>query len=1639
MEIKDIQGNILVDVPITESAVKTDELMKQYSISLRWSAVVNDELPLGSYIEYEGVRYSLLAPYQPKQKDEVEYEYEPVFQHPVMRWQYLPFLFYTYSDGKIVSKEPDWSLTDNAANFMSVVCDAIKQMTGENWTYEIADNLPASVSLSFSNTDIFSALGNIASQFETEWWFDYSEKVIFLSKASYGNAVELEVGKNIGVPSINQSKSGYYTRFLVFGSTRNIEQNYQGTNTNSIVNKRLTLNPAKYPNGYIDIKAGLTNEEILVKTLTFDDIYPRSMLTISNVKVRLMWRLDSDNQKVQIGTDASGKPIYDQYAIWYFKIPGLSFNKDMVISGKALSVHFNDGPLSGREFELTYHDVDKDVETSDGTSIRVDAGDFEINFIEEGTYIIPAMTGLVPVDGNSVSLFNIVMPEEYKTSAYEELEKAALKEIAKQEEDTSNYSFSSNAVEFFMSNPALKVGRKVTYKNGDYSYSTRVIKLETQLDRPYEQKITIGNEQIKGNTQTLKEEVVSANQNIDLISAINESTQQLMQSYQRTQKALLDSMSKWGNMWRLDAENNAVYTPLNMIVGGTLAMGDLGKGGSETPVAWLQKVSITIPNYEGPFVSDAAGNVTLPAYPSALKNPHALIINGVHYDGSKEITIDLEGGGGIADAVVRIMLGDDAYDAVNGVVKLPAYPSLSGYATESWVGDNYLSKKGGSLSGDLTVSKGNLIVSVGHTVTGWLYPKDDNASSLGQSTRRWSDVQTVLINGGTPIHSGNIGSYNAGSATKLQDNTTYKAWGQTFFENGVPKSVSGDIHLNQSKIYWHSDANNYYIGTYYDGTTNPILDVKYYGGIRFFTSATERMRIATNGNVGINKPNPTSKLDISGDIKSEGANYIYDSTSRTSRLCFAWASDIASVYAIKEDGTAYKNLRLGYYSTTANNGLYMLASKGYWGINNDSPAYALDVNGSIQASSALISKGATYDSVWTNGGYYCNGSYDGSSWGKGQGGLNIPITNNSSQTPLIVAMRRGNSPATAGATRLFAMECLNTGGSLRWYFGSYCALEMTSAGALNVYGSIKVSGTTVSLEGHTHGAYYDSTISRTANHVLAAPNGSNGSATFRALVAADIPSLAASKITSGTFDAARIPSLDASKIGSGTLGVDRIPALNGAKIISGEGTSVVTDGTEILTSYASDNGFADANAPNYIYRRKASLLYSYIKGKLDLVYLSQADALKNYQPLISLTAPLPYSYLSGAPTALKNPKSLTINNVAYDGSEAKTVTITAAGLGALTAHQTIYALTINNSAGTAQVTYTPNSKAATLTLSKSMVGLGNVENTALSSWAGTNKITTLGTITTGTWNGSKIGNSYLSNSSVTIAGSSVSLGGEITAATLKSNLGLGSLAYKSSLVASDIPKLDWSKITSGKPTTLSGYGITDNVAYREAVNNFMHNSNEFTFAKGSYSSYIWINYRTASGNTDGAITEYRFGKGAGASYANVRAAKFIVNGGTSSHFLKGDGSVDSTSYLSTAGGTISGSLSVTGDIWTEGTIAMAKLASSSDRKLKKDIKWLSTDKSMEIVRALKPTEWTWKKDDTRSYGFIAQDIQPIIPEMVCSANDTLRLEYNQLHAFEIAALQHIDSEVETLKKDLKTANNRIEVLENELKEYRRNA
>jgi uncharacterized protein (TIGR02145 family) len=70
----------------------------------------------------------------------------------------------------------------------------------------------------------------------------------------------------------------------------------------------------------------------------------------------------------------------------------------------------------------------------------------------------------------------------------------------------------------------------------------------------------------------------------------------------------------------------------------------------------------------------------------------------------------------------------------------------------------------------------------------------------------------------------------------------------------------------------------------------------------------------------------------------------------------------------------------------------------------------------------------------------------------------------------------------------------------------------------------------------------------------------------------------------------------------------------------------------------------------------------------------------------------------------------------------------------------------------------------------------------------------------------------LSGSPITTSGTlTASLASQTANTIFASPNGSGGVPSFRALVATDIPNLDWNKITTGKPTTLSGYGITDAV------------------------------------------------------------------------------------------------------------------------------------------------------------------------------------------------------------------------------------
>lgn len=99
---------------------------------------------------------------------------------------------------------------------------------------------------------------------------------------------------------------------------------------------------------------------------------------------------------------------------------------------------------------------------------------------------------------------------------------------------------------------------------------------------------------------------------------------------------------------------------------------------------------------------------------------------------------------------------------------------------------------------------------------------------------------------------------------------------------------------------------------------------------------------------------------------------------------------------------------------------------------------------------------------------------------------------------------------------------------------------------------------------------------------------------------------------------------------------------SGAENIA-EGSSDVTDNTEILTSYASNNGFADTNGKGIVYRRDAIKMFNYIKGKLPSWATKSSLAASDVPTLNQNTT-------GNAATATKLATSRSIWGQSFDGS-----------------------------------------------------------------------------------------------------------------------------------------------------------------------------------------------------------------------------------------------------------------------------------------------------------------------------------------------------------------------------------------------------
>jgi trimeric autotransporter adhesin len=101
------------------------------------------------------------------------------------------------------------------------------------------------------------------------------------------------------------------------------------------------------------------------------------------------------------------------------------------------------------------------------------------------------------------------------------------------------------------------------------------------------------------------------------------------------------------------------------------------------------------------------------------------------------------------------------------------------------------------------------------------------------------------------------------------------------------------------------------------------------------------------------------------------------------------------------------------------------------------------------------------------------------------------------------------------------------------------------------------------------------------------------------------------------------------------------------------------------------------------------------------------------------------------------------------------------------------------------------------------------------------------------------------------------------------------------------------------------------------------------------------------------------------------------------------------------------------------------LTQSSDQRLKTNIQSLDASTSLAAINSLTPVAYNWldpNKDGTRQYGFVAQQVQQVFPNLVSTTSataltpdGTLGLNYIGLISPIVAAIQTLSAEITSLE------------------------
>jgi len=478
-------GDKEIKIEVKDESYSYEAIMGEDTLTLYFSHPGYLEIPVGSWCDFYGKRYSLKKDSNFKKNGERNFEYTLILETgkaDTMLWKVR----------HTIDRSIKFSYTAKAHEHLRLLVENLnRRSTG----WKVGDCIEGTEKvINYNHTYILDALNQLAELYETEWQITEETvngkqiKTIHLRKVEYNkeNPLKLSYGKGHGFKvGVGRTSGDIPPEIILVETTdRNIDYSTYGSKYLLLPkNKTLVYEGKTYKtdaDGTCVMRADKELTTAKEDSLDCTAIYPSRVGTVSSV--------------IEVNKENNFFDFVDK------DIPEELNFEDCLIAGETMTVIFQTGMLTGKEFEVKYIHEAKD---------KKEARRFEIVPQEIDGITMPEPEVWRPKVGDTYAVFGMQLPKAYicNDSTQTGASWEAFKEAAKYlyEHEDKKFTFTGTLDGIWAKKRWLEIGGKIVL-GGYVNFSDtqfhpegsliRMIGIKHYVNNPYSPEIELSNEPI---------------------------------------------------------------------------------------------------------------------------------------------------------------------------------------------------------------------------------------------------------------------------------------------------------------------------------------------------------------------------------------------------------------------------------------------------------------------------------------------------------------------------------------------------------------------------------------------------------------------------------------------------------------------------------------------------------------------------------------------------------------------------------------------------------------------------------------------------------------------------------------------------------------------------------------------------------------------------------------------------------------------------------------------------------------------------------------------------------------------------------------------------------------------------------------